>query len=134
MREIKFKAWDRKTGEWFDPILVARTIDTGYKSHIVYESQWHYDNDMPSHKIDLVQYTGLKDNHGVEIYEGDIVEGWLPDPMYDEYDFVGQVMWVEDGFAVCRVDGEYASGLINCALNSTIRVIGNIYETPELLN
>lgn len=82
---------------------------------------------------DIMQYTGLKDKNGKEIYEGDIIK--LDDPnwgyggMYDkEHDgYLYREVAFEDG-CFCFKNG---SELYN--VNGQSEVIGNIYENPELL-
>jgi uncharacterized phage protein (TIGR01671 family) len=68
----------------------------------------------------LMQYTGLKDKNGVEIYEGDIVR-FLD---IDGVDSVTEVEFREGGFY------PFAPDFIHWC---NVEVIGNIYENPELL-
>jgi len=86
-------------------------------------------------KLVLMQYTGLKDKNGKEIYEGDIVEA---------YDGTRDVVKIgrynvdvaEYGCPVCGVYTN--SGIVYHALfgwdwAGEVKVIGNIYENPELV-
>jgi uncharacterized phage protein (TIGR01671 family) len=66
-REIKFRAWNGKEVKQVDQITIGEntwSCENGYGVSIPYQ---------PS--IILMQYTGLKDKNGKEIYEGDIVKG-----------------------------------------------------------
>lgn len=72
-----------------------------------------------------LQYTGLKDKHGKEIYEGDILQ--LPSRYYGDTYYeksIGVIEWDYDSWYVKNQgDAQY----------SDMEIIGNIYENPELL-
>lgn len=106
-REIKFRAWDGKemwTG--FDIMPAGIIVPPAYKK---YKGQLEY-----------MQYTGLKDKNGKETYEGDIVK---------RTDSTGTVQ-----IKVVRYDQKYCSfDLYNYSKEFAWKVIGNIYENPELL-
>lgn len=119
-REIKFRAWHR-----------------GYPSHHKLRSipaKMLYDEKFgdcvkfkaDGQPVELMQYTGLKDCLGQEIYEGDILE-------FDEYEWGNNI---NNKFVVRwdEANGEWnAGGGTNSECNEYKRVIGNIYENPDLI-
>ena len=117
MREIKFK-FLMENGEITDTYYLKELIDSD--SYINIECEY-------SSKIKQeLQYTGLKDKNGVEIYEGDIIK--VNGNLYE--------VW-HSGLAFGLIDKnkdffEYMCQL--CDMNGKVyEVIGNIYENPELL-
>lgn len=108
-REIKFRAWDVETPQmrYFD--LEGITDD--------------YDNWGT-----LMQFTGLKDKNGVEIYEGDIVKK-------QRYRNTSETPRRKDGSYTITI-GWYNDGVrngFNLGSGKDIEVIGNIYENPDLV-
>ncbi|WP_333880364.1 YopX family protein [Lysinibacillus capsici] len=130
-REIKFRVW--------------------LKGHMVYitpDDDYFIDGDGRLVKIEqiengcnyqgfedyeclLMQFTGLKDKNGKEIFEGDIVQQNYKDMYNQNQAFVGEVVysdcvyWLKNG-------GEYTFLYDEYRIYESI-VIGNIYENPELL-
>lgn len=74
----------------------------------------------------LMQYTGLKDKNGKEIYEGDIVES-EKNMMFNQGKQTDQVRFEDGAFKVATVN------LSTITTSFYPEVIGNIYENPELL-
>jgi uncharacterized phage protein (TIGR01671 family) len=94
---------------------------------------------MPEGRFDteLMQFTGLKDKNGKEIYEGDIVENKEGDMTVIEYGFQEVDAFVGVGFNLWPFQDAPDYKGIHDASESALRqykVIGNIYENPELVN
>lgn len=126
-RKIKFRGWipeDKKMFYQDDQYLgsfIRRLVGfiTGFKEHESYLSGKLEDY--------LMQYTGLKDKNGVEIYEGDVVDGYKGKHVIEWGEIVGYGF----GFVWRPLEGntESVTGFID-----EYEVIGNIYENPDLLN
>jgi hypothetical protein len=133
VREIKFRAWFK--GWDFDdestPQMVYN-VESLYDGHITglknhpFGGLNCFGSLLHSEEFVLMQYTGLKDKNGKEIYEGDIVAICGNDPSLVEWRdndscfIFNNVMSV--GFWSMRKDDEVQ-----------YNIVGNIYETPELL-
>ena len=116
-REIRFRAWDGKNKkmftvdylEWDDKAKLIGTVGT-----------LEDDDTRDLADVELMQYTGLKDENGKEICEGDI----LGHPNRGNR----VVVW-EDEFAGFRTDPPDGRP----CFDSFSEIIGNVYEQPELL-
>jgi uncharacterized phage protein (TIGR01671 family) len=121
MRIIKFRAWDKDKqrmivvpslhfgddGSARTTMILLRTPEGSTRTLVIGEN------------CELMQFTGLRDKHGAEIYEGDIVrciDGYNATVVYDE----------QHGLFSPFGDGEGAEW------GKGVEVIGNIYENPEL--
>ncbi len=134
MREIKFRVWCKNKKEI---INIARIdiADGSCYSHIFNGNALDYWND-----VKLMQYTGLKDKNGVEIYEGDILKYTfdLPDSLYATENGlkirIDQVFW-SDWRSSFAIGNKMANtDLFRYVRNGNrVEVIGNIYEDKHLL-
>lgn len=140
MREIKFRAWDKERKE-----MIFQSDNTT-KTNSVMETQFTFDDMGPwvvtrnylaaawneIKSFELMQYTGLKDKNGVEIYEGDILSTDLSRPYLI-------VEYRNGGFMYqCHDDGkDYYDFMLSTDAETNqdkySEVIGNIYENPELI-
>ena len=141
MREILFKAKRKDNGDWIEGFLTicderyfivengkvgCLCFDTLPKGHYVF---------MPYIEVDqstVSQFTGLTDKNGKKIFEGDIIEWFLPE--VSEYPSVAYIEYDEESFAwrVCwkKYDPDWLEGM----QSQYITVIGNIFDNKDLLS
>ncbi len=121
MREIKFRAWDGCKMHKGRPTMMVDTSDG-----VIYL------DDIEDHVPDwvLMQFTGLLDKNGKEIYESDVVKvyHWLNGEIEDYRTHTNKIIFDCGAFGLdsSRCYRETLQG-------SDVEIIGNIYENPELL-
>lgn len=130
-REIKFRAWDKENNDW---IYSNPMPDMGFWKWVAYDSTTIFN-----------EWTGLLSKDGVEIYEGDIVEGGFEKHRgvvsfglyanpFGSDEWTGYqgfyIKWSREHAEMTRGDMGY---WINRGMETAIEVIGNIYEHSHLL-
>jgi uncharacterized phage protein (TIGR01671 family) len=127
MKEIKFRAWDKENNYMFEVKQINVGINIGDICKMIIWEENEEDNradgnylvEHSGDTIELMQFTGLTDKNGKEIYEGDIVRGeHLIGEWTAKVDMIPTGVWF-GGARFTEV--------------ATPEVIGNIYENPELL-
>jgi hypothetical protein len=116
MREIKFRCWDINRRRFFTNLEDVFINDIGETYALDFENQLLKKSNL------IVQiYTGLEDNSGVEVYEGDIIKE--DDILYEVLN-LWDIMALDSGTLFnYRFSGDFSNS----------KIIGNIYENPELL-
>lgn len=136
MREIKFRGKRADNGKWIygDAVTTETTEEQPSKVEI---REWNRYLECPEEVIPdtIGQFTGLYDENGEEIYEGDIVERFQPMPHYrngvyfDGNAIYGVVRYIDAGFYILSDKQAY-----ELSRNFDMWVQGNIHDNPELLN
>ncbi len=153
MREIKFKVWVesilQEESGIYTPSFFLMGTDVNGKGWV---DKIHTTKDGVSYKFKddtckftLLQYTGLHDSSGREIYESDILRGKLKHRNMDEpflSHSLAVVVWYQENAEYQLVDDEeYVKGNLHEPAYilddsdgwQSLEIVGNIYETPELL-
>lgn len=127
MREIKFRAWDKfhkkmlhegdRELEHYALTFDGRIVESADTDLVIADGAMFF--------LKLMQYTGLKDKNGKEIYEGDILEGGLECKWNDSH----ACFYLTEGNGRDYPFGGMTPGKTEVGL----AIIGSIYENPELL-
>lgn len=135
MREIKFRAWDKKEKRMYSCIdkvewLISGEVIRAFS--VIHEEKTHgmMNGYNGEENFILLQYTGLKDKNGTEIFEGDILrikETYIGDTFIKEYN--GYIYFENGSF---NVTGEASFDTL-AVNNSYWEIIGTIYENLELV-
>jgi len=135
MREIKFRAWDKRDNKWafteFD--IIGETWLFGLLEQYCRDTKGDVTTIERINDIDIQQFTGLKDSTGNDIYEGDILK--------TVKGVIGEVIWEDSRSTISfkyrnryntNYNFQYIWKSLFWAASRSI-VIGNIFETPKLI-
>jgi uncharacterized phage protein (TIGR01671 family) len=122
MRQIKFRAFVRG--------FMVDVVSIDFINQYITWDDNQYDRGDPPCKcyeiealesVELMQFTGLHDKNGKEIYEGDILK-----TPYNN----AEVKFKDGQFGILKNNSRYGRDFTSCMSN--FEIIGNIYENPEL--
>jgi len=155
-REIKFRVWNKQTKAWakndcsfhcfsnwqIDPFTGQLTdfvgaIDgdreTRYNANPAPDYYLRDGEIVNEPRYVLIQFTGLKDKNGKEIYEGDII--------HYKFDGASYPKEAQDELLTCEYNASFGGYTFDCKEDSYywaeiqgyVEIVGNVFENPELL-
>jgi len=133
MREIKFRAWDNINKKIIripeDRDMEIILLQGGSSQiRLVENGTGQFRGPLIEKEFELMQYTGLRDKNGKEIYEGDVVKvpyyGKLCDPRIEKVEIIN---------CECEPFNSYNYSEDGYRNSEESIVIGNIHENPDLL-
>jgi uncharacterized phage protein (TIGR01671 family) len=134
-RGIKFRAWN----DYTERLYKWEDLENAGSTNYIHE----YFSNLKENGYHLMQYTGLHDKNGKEIYEGDIVKSQWQHNGVDCYDYelIGEIVF-DSYYSSFRIENKDFNMPL-CSIeretlcnedNDGFEVIGNIYENTELIN
>lgn len=132
-RRAKFRAWNQIYNKWYNKPFVIGSSGIPFIYHEDNEFKEDYDAINPVMGLDVTEFTGAQDKDGKNIFEGDIVETFTNHPSFR---IIGEVEY-STNFASyvikCPNYGGSIPFLAEAGERRIIKVIGNIFENPEII-
>lgn len=118
----KFRAWDKETKTMYDVKSIVYTLGSMLcvNRSALFPERTLYFEDTP-----VMQSTGLADENGKEIFEGDVVHAYGEDTY-----LIGVIEYFDNAYCIKNKTGIYNPLWINA---EQYEIIGNIYENPEVV-
>lgn len=122
MKDNKFRVWDTEKN-------IMLYLNDCERNLVIYGDNKWYLRDETITLLDhnsgiLMQYTGLKDNYGIKVYDGDILDATIRE---NSLATMGKVIFDKHLFAYCNKNDSGSTMLWRL---KHIKIIGNIYENP----
>lgn len=121
MRELKFRAWEKSS-----KTMVYDVQEAGRKWIIGESACESFQEVLDSWEYEVMQFTGLYDRNGREIYEGDVLK--------NDYGDLWVVVWNGTGFRLALFGDSKGIYSANEYYFSSCEVIGNIFQDGDLLD
>jgi len=123
MREIKFRVWDFQNNNWASEAESVMSMGLKFSTNDFYFGE----NKEKLLRFHFLQFTGLTDKNGVEVFEGDV----LKNPQVK----IGEVVFNEGKFCIktYRKNDTIWYMPLDIGFMKNKEIIGNIYSNPELL-
>jgi uncharacterized phage protein (TIGR01671 family) len=126
-REIKFRGISYRNNDWIYGYLSKR------------QSLYHIKNEYSVNELSIGQFTGFKDADGKEIYEGDILQDIIIDEDTGQKIESKKTVYFDEALGSWMLDQSfkqdqsYGTSLFQNLIDFEYRIIGNVFENPELL-
>lgn len=135
MRTIKFRIYNKKTSKWIHGPNARHDLDgvNLFGETILFGELLNGVSVQDLNDIVALQFTGLKDKNGREIFEGDIIRFQTEDNPEDLQWELSEVKFESGAFCLSNKYFQYIHEFIMSDGTTEMEIVGNIFDNPELL-